>query len=171
MELVAWLMLFAVFAMAVMLTVHNFRQARALERMENVLMDWYALQVRRDRKAVAETLSFTPEAAAAWLGKVVGEEDVAVEQKYDDYRAVEVVKEGRSWIVTSLPPDQFRRLLKAAKKGGNKLDVAVAPVAKRLLFDVGFTPDSEYFDLEAAAAGKALGISWGEPARLWVWQG
>ena len=170
MEIVAWLMLGAVLAMSVMLTLHNYRQARALSRMETVLMDWYALQVRRDRKEVAQTLSYSPKDATRWLGQVIGQEDVEVRQTYSDYHAVEVIRDGTAWVVTALPPDAFKRRLKTASKG-NRLDVSVAPAVKKLLFDVGFSPDSQYFDLEAAAGGKALGLEWGEPVRLWVWQG
>jgi len=147
-------------------------QARALRMLDDVAKDWLAMEVRRARRE-AEEVEFDKSKALRWLADLIGAPVADVGQVYEDFQAVEVLLNGEGQhtaLVTALPKDEFRRRVKQAQKTG-RLEARVAPTLPRRarVFTNGLTPDWVYFDLEAGAVGKALGLNWGRPGRLWVW--
>ena len=148
-------------------------QAQALRALDQAAKDWLAMQVRRERRQ-AEGLTFDRENALRWLSDLIGRQVADVGQVYEDFQAVEVLLNGeerRTALVTAFPEDEFRRRVKQARKTG-RLEARVAPVLPRRarVFSRGLAPDWVYFDLEAEAVGRALGVNWGSPGRLWVWR-
>ncbi len=147
-------------------------QALALKMLDEVANDWLAMEVRQARRE-AEKMEFDKEKALHWLADLIGLPVADVGQVYEDFQAVEVLldsKDRHTAMVTALPEDEFRRRVKQAQKA-SRLEARVAPALPRRarVFASGLTPDWVYFDLEAEAVGKALGLNWGRPGRLWVW--
>ena len=165
-------LLIIVALMTVGIYLKTSEQAHALKMLDDVAKDWLAMEVRQARRE-AEKVAFDRDKALRWLADLIGAPVADVGQVYEDFQAVEVLLDGedkRTALVTALPEDEFRRWVKQAQKA-SRLEAQVAPTLPRRarVFASGLTPDWVYFDLEAEAVGKALGLNWGRPGHLWVW--
>ncbi len=172
-DLWAMLLFLAVVLLTLFLTVYNYRQAREIRGLRQLVERAVVMQERAQREARAREISFDGPAALEWLSRVlVGKPLTEVVEVYPNLRAVEVRGPGGRVLVTATPPKVLRRAFQAAKgKGVAKRLAAFArnpflnPTQVR---EAGAGEGLEWFDLEAAAAGRALGVDWGEPARLWA---
>jgi len=169
----AMLLFLAVVVLAFLLAVYNYRQAREIRGLRQLVERAVVMQERARREAKAKEIVFDDSEALAWLSRVVvGKPLTEVGEVYPDLRAVEVRgPEGRA-LVTATPPEVLRRTFRAAKgKGAAKRLAAFARnpfLAPSQVRETGQGEGLEWFDLEAAAVGRALGVDWGEPARLWA---
>jgi len=169
-DIIVLLLLVVVVIMTIGIYFKTSDQARSLRALDNAAQNWLAMQIRKAREAKSG-VTFDKGDALRWLSAIVGTDVTDAGQVFPDFRAVEAVtEEGETVLVTAMPEDEFRRRLKQAQKS-SRLEARVAPSLPRKAkpFTVGLSPHWVYFDLEAAAVGKALGLDWGQPERLWVW--
>jgi hypothetical protein len=176
-----------VLTLTLVLTIYNRRQARALETMARLEEDRTAREIRDRREKKAQELRIDP---PAWLEKQINAlVDAPLVLKltegstrvYADVQAYEMrAEDGRRLVVSTQPLAILRRYdrrsHKARGKGaaarlsefadthilGGKLRVWSA---SRTMADA----NAETFDIEAEALGKAVGIEWGAPTRLWFY--
>lgn len=163
--------LLAVLLLGAILTLYNSRQAAALQEMENVLGDWYLMQAaeRRDKRRqeiqIADPL--------AWVAEQTGVTVTGVERVLADPPAVELLTDHPSYrmVVSPLSPRQLRAALKPLEVKNGRTAKLVDPLLGRKIeaVDRSIANSGEWFDIEAGQAGKALGVSWGEPKRLWFY--
>ncbi len=173
----AILLFVVVVALAAMLTVYSHRQAREIRSLRELVGRAVVMQERARRESKAAEIQFDTPGALAWLGNtLLGEPVLEVRQVYSDLRAVEVSTASGRALVTATPPDVVRRTFKAQEKkakasgkAGRLAEFSRSPYAGRVkVLDAGQGEGLEYFDLEAAAVGRALGVDWGAPSRLWA---
>ena len=173
-----------VLCLSLILTVYNRRQARALESMARLEEDRAAREIKDRRERKAGELQVEP---LRWLEGLVNPLlDSPLTLTEPAKRVVAEVgtvelgaSDGRRLLVsTQALPDlrrydrQTRRTSGKGAEGrltrfvatsllGNRWKVWNVP---RAMADAG-----EFFDLEAQACGKALGLDWGAPTRLWFY--
>jgi len=169
----AMLLFLAVVALAFFLALYNYRQAREIRGLRQLVERAVVLQERVQRENKAREITFNSQEALEWLSRVlVGRPLTEVGEVYPDLRAVEVRgPEGRA-LVTATPPDVLRRTFRAAKGKGvarRLADFTRNPFLKPFqVHEAGQGEGLEWFDIEASAVGRALGVEWGKPARLWA---
>jgi len=167
-------LLFLVVAfLAALLAVYNYRQAREIRSLRELVGRAIVMQERARREAKAKEIAFDRDAALAWLSKTVaGMPLTEVTQVYPDLRAVEVTGPDGRALITATPPEIVRRAFKVQKaKGaaGRLATFARSPfLSPGKVQAAGQGEGMEWFDLEAAAVGAALGVEWGEPVKLWA---
>ena len=172
-DLWAALLFLVVAFLAALLAVYNHRQAREIRSLRELVGRAIVMQERARREAKAKEIAFDREGALAWLSKTVaGMPLTEVAQVYPDLRAVEITgPEGRA-LITATPPEIVRRAFKAQKAKGTAGRLAAFARSPFLnpgkVQETGQGEGMEWFDLEAAAVGRALGVDWGAPARLWA---
>ena len=162
----------AVLLLGAILTLYNSRQAAALQEMETVLSDWYLMQIaeRRDQRR-KQILVGNP---LSWVHQQTGISVTGIERSLKDPLAVECLTEqaDHRLVISPLSPRQLRNAIRPLEVRKNKNGVAnlVDPLLGRR-FEVmdRSIASSEWFDLEADQVGKALGVDWGEPRRLWFY--
>lgn len=174
MDLWAIATLAAVLMLGAILTLYNSRQASALREMEQVLSDWYLMQVAEKREKERQTVKV--EDPLAWLGGQVGLTLTGVERVQEQARAAAFLTDNATrLVVTPLPPQRLKAVLKPLEARNGKVANLVDPllgrsprkaqVEERSILNAG-----EWFDIEAGQAGKALGLNWGEPKRLYFYR-
>ncbi len=172
-DLWAALLFLVVVFLAALLAVYNYRQAREIRSLRELVGRAIVMQERVRREARAREIAFDREDALAWLSQTVAGMPLnEVVQVYPDLRAVEVAgPQGRA-LITATPPEIVRRAFKARKARGAAGRLAAFARSPFLtpgkVQEAGQGEGMEWFDLEAAAVGAALGVAWGEPAKLWA---
>lgn len=175
MDLWAVATLAAVLMLGAILTLYNSRQASALREMEQVLNDWYLMQVAEKREK--ERLAVRVDDPLTWLGQQVNLTLTGVERQQEAAQAVSFLTDNANatrLVVSPLSPDRLKRILKPLEARNGKVANLVDPllgrnpgkvrVEERSILNAG-----EWFDLEAGQVGKALGVNWGEPKRLYFY--
>jgi len=173
-----------VLCLALILTVYNRRQAHALESMARLEEDRAAREIKDRRERRAGELQVEP---LRWLEGLVNpllDSPLALiepaKRVVAEIGTVELVaSDSRRLLVSTQTLPDLRRYDRRARrpsgKGaesrltrfaatsllGNRWRVWNAP---RTMADAG-----EFFDLEAEACGKVLGLDWGTPTRLWFY--
>jgi len=173
-----------ILCLSLILTVYNRRQARALENMARLEEDRAAREIKDRRERKAGELQVEP---LRWLEGLVNPLlDAPLTLIEPAKRVVAEVgtvelgtSDGRRLVVSTQALPELRRYDRRARrtsgKGaegrltrfaatsllGNRWRVWNAP---RTMADAG-----EFFDLEAQACGKSLGLDWGAPTRLWFY--
>lgn len=174
MDLWAVATLVAVLMLGAILTLYNSRQAQALREMEQVLSDWYLMQVAEKREKERQAVKV--ENPLAWLEKQTGLTLTGVERQQEQAQAVSFLTDNATRLVVSpLSPDRLKRVLKPLEAKNGKVANLVDPllghnprkvqVEERSILNAG-----EWFDVEAGQVGKALGVNWGEPKRLYFYR-
>ena len=174
-DLWAGLLFLIVAVLAMVLAVYNRRQAREIRGLRELVARAVIMQERARREAKAAEIQFDTQKALEWLGNVLLGEPVAeVAQINHQLRALEVVTPSGRALVTPTPPEVVKRTFKAQAKSargkaGRLANFARSPFLGRIEVREAMQSEGmEYFDLEAAAVGRALGVDWGEPSRLWA---
>jgi len=173
-----------VLCLSLILTMYNRRQARALESMARLEEDRASREIKDRRERRAGELQVEP---MRWLEKLVNPLlDSPLTLTEPAKRVVAEVgtvelgtSDSRRLLVSTQALPELRRYDRRARKTpgkgaegrltrfaattllGNHWRVWNAP---RTMADTG-----EFFDLEAQACGKALGLDWGAPTRLWFY--
>jgi len=176
------LTLLLVLMLSVVLTLYNARQASALQSMERLVEDFVSMEMRERREKRAAAIDIEP---LAWLEKFLPPDVKLVEvaRVEHDVSAVDIrTRDGRRVVVSPKPKSELRRFDRARKKGnlmgkgGRDVRRVTAlgyrPLLKHRLRLVEVSMSrvgNEWFDLEAAAAGRTLGVDWGRPTRLFLY--
>lgn len=174
MDLWAAATLAAVLMLGAILTLYNSRQASALREMEQVLSDWYLMQVAEKREKQRQAVRV--ENPLVWLGQHLDLTLTGVERVQGEALAVSFLTDNATRLVVSpFSPDRLKRLLKPLEARNGKVANLVDPllgrnpgkvqVEERSILNAG-----EWFDIEAGQVGKALGVNWGEPKRLYFYR-
>ncbi len=174
MDLWAAVTLAAVLLLGAILTLYNSRQAAALREMEQVLSDWYLMQVAERREKRREAIKVDD--PLAWLGGQVGLTLTGVERQQAQAQAVSFLTDNATRLVVSpLSPSRLKAVLKPLEAGNGKVANLLDPllgrnprrvqVEERSILNAG-----EWFDIEAGQVGAALGMAWGEPKRLYFYR-
>jgi hypothetical protein len=173
-----------VLCLVLILTIYNRRQARALEYMARLEEDRAAREIKDRRERKASELHVDP---LRWLEGMVNPlldspitltdkaKRVVAEVGTAELRAAD----SRRLLVSTQALPALRRFdrrtRQASGKGaaGRLTQFAATPLlgnrwrvwnASRTMADAG-----EFFDMEAEACGKGLGLDWGAPTRLWFY--
>ncbi len=172
--------LVAVLLLGAILTWHNRRQAEALQEVHDVLESWFMVMLRDRREAKSREIQVAD--PLVWLAEQVrdrlnGAKVAEVRRRLTDPPAVEaLLSDGRRLVVSPLDPKALKRALRPEKRGGSQAARRLAEFAddpllprrveavERSLINAG-----EWFDVEAARVGEALGVPWGEVERLWFY--
>jgi len=173
MDLWAIATLAAVLMLGAILTLYNSRQASALREMEQVLSDWYLIQVAERREK--ERRAVKVDDPLAWLGGQVGLTLTGIERQQAQAQAVSFLTANATRLVVSpLAPSRLKAVLKPLEAGNGKVADLVDPllgrnprrvqVEERSILNAG-----QWFDVEAGQVGQALGLNWGEPKRLYFY--
>lgn len=174
MDLWAIATLSAVLLLGAILTLYNSRQAQALREMEQVLSDWYLMQVAERREAQRRAVKVDD--PLLWLGSHAGLTLTGVERRQEPAQAVSFLTDNATRLVVSpLSPERLKKALKPLEARNGKVSNLVDPllgrnprrvqVEERSILNAG-----EWFDVEAGQVGKALGLTWGEPKRLYFYR-
>jgi len=175
MDLWAVATLAAVLLLGAILTLYNSRQAQALREMEQVLSDWYLMQVAEKREKERQAVKV--ENPLAWLGQQAGGVSLTgLERKLEQAQAVSFLTDNATRLVVSpLSPERLKRALKPLEARNGKVSNLVDPllgrnprrvqVEERSILNAG-----EWFDIEAGQVSAALGLNWGEPKRLYFYR-
>jgi len=175
MDLWAVATLAAVLLLGAILTLYNSRQAQALREMEQVLSDWYLMQVAEKREKERQAVKV--ENPLAWLGQQAGGVSLTgLERKLEQAQAVSFLTDNATRLVVSpLSPERLKRALKPLEARNGKVSNLVDPllgrnprrvqVEERSILNAG-----EWFDVEAGQVSAALGLNWGEPKRLYFYR-
>ena len=177
-----------IFLLAVILTVYNHRQASALRGVERLVEDFVAMQIRDRRQKRMEELSaidpFEWLSVQASAGSDIPIRVSEVLRVVPEVRAAEVrLKSGASMVISTLSKSEILRFdqrLRSNKKGKSAKDrvttFAAHPLLGRSRWGWGVTTiervmsqTNEFFDLEADAIAKRLGVEWKSPSRLWFY--
>jgi hypothetical protein len=173
-----------ILCLALILTVYNRRQACALEYMALLEEDRAAREIKDRRERKAGELHVEP---LRWLESMVNsllDSPLALTETakriVPDVGAAELrASDGRRLLISTQALPALRRYdwrtrqtsgksaagrltqFAATSLLGNRWRVWNAP---RTMADTG-----EFFDMEAEACGKGLGLDWGAPTRLWFY--
>jgi len=164
--------LLAVLLLGAVLTLYNSRQAAALQEMETVLGDWYLMQAAERREQRRKEIHIAD--PLGWVTEQTGVTVTVVERTLTDPPAVELLTDHPSYrlVISPLSPRQLRAALKPleVKKNGRAASL-VDPLLGRKFeaVDRSIANSGEWFDIEAGLAGRAFGVDWGEPKRLWFY--
>jgi len=171
--------------LALILTLYNRRQARALEYMARLEEDRSAREIKDRRVAKASDLKVDP---LRWLeGMVNPLLDAPIALTDTAKRVVPEVEtielrsaDGRRLLVSSQELSTLRRFDRlTSKKNGHGASSRLSEFASTPLLGRNWRiwnaartmadSENEFFDMEAEACGKSLGINWGTPTRLWFY--
>jgi hypothetical protein len=171
-------------ALTLIMSLYHYRQAASLRAIENVVQDYYAMQLRSIRRAYAGALDtlnpfeWVASHVAAGMDTSITITDVirvvpeiqAVDLRTGDNRRV--VVSTRSWRELYY----FDRKARGAKKNDRLSAFAARPLLNNSRFGWGMTTVEgvtsnldEFFDLEADVIGKKLGVAWNQPTRLYFY--
>ena len=173
-----------VLCLSLILTVYNRRQAHALESMAHLEEDRAAREIKDRRERKAGELQVEP---LRWLEGLVNPLlDSPLSLTEPAKRVVAEVgtvelgaSDGRRLLVSTQTLPDLRRYDRqtrqtSSKGAENRLTRFAASSllgnrwrvwnASRTMANAG-----EFFDLEAQACGKVLGLDWGMPTRLWFY--
>jgi hypothetical protein len=174
MDLWAIATLTAVLLLGAILTLYNSRQAAALREMEQVLSDWYLMQVAERREKERQAVKVVD--PLVWLGNQVGLTLTGVERKQELAQAVSFLTDNATRLVVSpFSPERLKQVLKPLEAKNGKVSNLVDPllgrnprkvqVEERSILNAG-----KWFDVEAGQVSEALGLNWGEPKRLYFYR-
>ncbi len=164
----------AVLLLGAILTLYNSRQASALREMEQVLSDWYLMQVAERREKQRQAIRVDD--PLAWLSQQAGVKVVSVERRLDQPPAAAFLTEDAVRLVVSpLPPERLKAALKPLEAKNGKVANLVDPLLGRNVRRVEVIERSilnagEWFDVEAGQALQGLELPWGEPKRLYFYR-
>jgi hypothetical protein len=173
-----------VLCLSLILTVYNRRQAHALESMAHLEEDRAAREIKDRRERKAGEFQIEP---LRWLEKMVNpllDSPLSLvepaKRVIAEVGTVELgTSDGHRLLVSTQGLSDLRRYDRRTRRSsgkgaesrltrfaassllGNRWKVWNAP---RTMADAG-----EFFDLEAQVCGKALGLDWGAPTRLWFY--
>jgi hypothetical protein len=173
-----------IFCLALILTVYNRRQARALEYMALLEEDRAAREIKDRRERKAGDLHIEP---LHWLESMINPlldspltlTETAKRVIADMGTAELRTSDGRRLLVSTHTLPDMRRYDRRTRRTngrgatGRLTQFAATPLlgnrwrvwnASRTMADTG-----EFFDMEAEACGKSLGLDWGAPTRLWFY--
>ena len=174
--------------LAVILTLQNRRMAFSIRGVERVIQNYYAMQIRERRaKQIKEIdISFDPYEwisvqASAGLDRPV--QVMEVIRLVPEVNAVDLrTSDNRRLVVsTTSKPDLLHFDKRLRSKMGRSASKRLESFASRPLLNQSrwgtgvqvveriLSDTSEFFDLEAQAAGTRLGINWNNPTRLWFY--
>ena len=174
-----------VFLLAAILTIYNHRQAAALRGIERLVQDFVALQIGDRRNQHVEGLAerINP---FEWLSSQVSAELDApltiteVARTVPEAGAVELrASNNKRIVVSTFSKSEIMRYdhrMRASGKGKSAKD-RVASFAAHPLLDKSrwiviervMSQTNEFFDLEAEAVAKRIGVQWDKPSRLWFY--
>ena len=177
--------LLLVFMLTVILTIYNHRQAAALRGVERLVQDFVAMQIRDRRSQHVEGLDerINP---FEWLSSQVSAELDApltiteVVRIAPEARAAELrASNGKRVVVSTFSKSEimrYDRRMRASGKGKSAKE-RVASFAAHPLLDKSrwvaiervMSQTNEFFDLEADAVAKRVGVQWNMPSRLWFY--
>lgn len=171
-----------VLCLAAVLTVYNRRQAQALEYMARLEEDRTAREIRERREKARQALQIQP---LRWLEGMIEPlltqplSLTSLKRCVPEVGAAEIeASDGRRLVVSTQPLTVLRRYDRRVQRSRGKgvsarlADFASQPLLKgRRVWSVSrsMAEAGEFFDLEAEACGKALGLDWGAPTRLYFY--
>jgi hypothetical protein len=158
------------------------RQARALEGMRQVEEEQYFFNVKRRREAKEkENLVSDPRAWISQHLSFLAGETLAIRETNRIVKqplAVDLQTDnGYRVVISPTSPSDLRRLTKPQRGNGALVQLHLfkeVPLLGRTpgkvkAFERSIANAGEYFDLEAAQVGQALGAEWGTVDRLWFY--
>jgi HAMP domain-containing protein len=174
--------------LAIILSYHNKRMASAIRNIEDVVQDYYAMEIRARRAQQTRDIDSTFN-AFEWIGAQVSAGLDYPLQVSEILRLVPEVSaidlrtvDNRRLVVSTLPLADLLRFDKRLRANGgksvtNRLEAfASHPLLNQSRWGRGvevieraLTEAAEFFDLEAQAAGTRLGINWRQPSKLWFY--
>jgi hypothetical protein len=173
-----------ILCLALILTVYNHRQARALETMALLEEDQAAREIQDRRERKASELHIEP---LRWLEGMVNPlldspltlTDTA-KRVVAEVETVELhASDGRRLLVsTRALPDLRRYDRRARQANGRGASARLTQFAATSLLGRGWrvwnapramADSGEFFNLEAEAVGRSMGLDWGAPTRLWFY--
>jgi hypothetical protein len=173
-----------ILCLSLILTIYNRRQARALEYMARLEEDRAAREIKDRRERKAGELHVEP---LHWLESMINPlldfplaltdaaKRVVAEVGTAELRA----SDGRRLLISTQALPALRRYDRRTRRtngrgaAGRLTQFAATSLlrnrwrvwnASRTMADT-----SEFFDMEAEACGKGLGLDWGAPTRLWFY--
>ena len=174
--------LLAVILLALILAFYNRRQADALRGVERMVKDFLAIQIRDRREKRKTDLNVD---ATEWLTKLINARTEQAVELQDILRTVPEVfaaeirtASGKKIVISTKPKAVLRQYDKNIRARGKKNSaaerisaIASAPLLgkKFTALEINMVEETEWFDLEAEQVGQALGVSWGQPVRLWIY--
>jgi len=174
--------LLAVILLALILAFYNRRQADALRGVERMVKDFLAIQIRDRREKRKTDLNVD---ATEWLTKLINARTEQAVELQDILRTVPEVfaaeirtASGKKIVISTKPKAVLRQHDKNIRARGKKNSaaerisaIASAPLLgkKFTALEINMVEETEWFDLEAEQVGQALGVSWGQPVRLWIY--
>jgi len=161
----------AVLLLGAVLTLYNSRQAAALQELERVIGEFYLMQAADRREQRRKEVQIGD--PLAWVSKQTGVTVTGVERTLADPPAVELLTENPAYrlVISPLAPRELRTALKPLEVKNGRTSKLVDPLLGRKAeaVDRSIANSGEWFDIEAEQAGKAFGVEWGEPKRLWFY--
>ena len=174
--------------LAIILSYHNKRMASAIRNIEEVVQNYYAMQIRVRRTQQTRELDSTFN-AFEWVGTQVSAgldyplQVAEVLRLVPEVNAVDLrTADNRRLVVSTLPINDLLRFDKRLRANGgksvaNRLEAyASRPLLNQSRWGRGvevieraLSETAEFFDLEAQAAGMRLGMNWHQPSKLWFY--
>ncbi|HNT54321.1 MAG TPA: hypothetical protein PKG95_06380 [Anaerolineaceae bacterium] len=173
-DLISLITLLSVLLLGLILWFHNSRQAEALRDMARAAENLYLTRLK-DRRDARQRQPLAEE-PLAWLARQAGGglalSDVIARSSNPAWLNLRAGP-GRRLVVSPLAPEELQRAVKPAA-GRSRLGSAFEPLLgrpgqRRLRVVERSLQQTEWFDLEAAQVGRALGVDWGEVNRLWFY--
>lgn len=159
--------------MTLVIFISNYRQAQVLHQMKNVVKTWVDSQLRDRREERRNTITIKD--PLKWFGNQVDLVLTDLQRTLEDPPAIEFLAEqGKRLVVSPLSPHHLRGLLRSIESRQRKLKHLVEPLLGARWKDVKVIQkktgiENEWFDIEAAAAAKALKVSWPDYSYLWFY--
>jgi len=181
-ETLLTLNILTIVALGIVLTYFNRRQARALEEGSRTLESWFFFNIKRHRESVSER-NLVPD-PLAWIKtqarEGLGEEfqSLTLRRALQPLAALEfIAPDGRQVVISPNPERVIRQAARSTGRNGKQAGLSQAfeetPLllnrAKARSIQRSLANAGDYFDLEAAQVGKALGVNWGQPESLWFY--
>lgn len=176
--LLAFIVVIAVMALGMIISIGNERQRRALDEIRKQIEGWAAEDIRLKRaKAAREIRVDDPKAwfsdnASKIFGSTIAVEDISVWQNGEAKAVITPVTLNRSLVWTPVPPEIFVRA--AQPNGKNRLDgnsIAVLGKNPRKAphYECSVLTHGPYFDLEARAVWEQITGEKIDFDRMWLY--
>ena len=171
----------------VILTILSYSQASSMREMERVVQDYYAMNLRRARRAYGGTLDTINQ--YVWVSNRLSARQskpvqiIEVIRSIPEIGAVDLRTNDNRRVVVSVHPKMdillFDRRTKVSKRSRKSVGDRIADFAVRPVLDgsrygwgvttieVAMSKTDEFFDMEADAVGKKLNVDWKTPTRLY----
>ena len=151
--------------MTLIMLLANYRQARAFRELRAVFEDWYQAFMRDRKERKRDELQITD--PIEWFSSHAELKLIQLHRIIENPPALEfITAESMRLVVSKLGLDDLKKKMRKIRLGSKKSSRLVEPLLGNKLSKIkthmkGFENAGEWFDVEAEAALRALGVDWG----------